>query len=244
LDAAAESEIVITSLMDDRSVLDVTTSSEGLLRGMRPGTTHACLTTISPACADQLEKLHADVGTAYISAPVVGRPNAAAAGQLASFLAGNSDAISRFEPVCRTYSTLVTKVSDRPRLANVMKLVINYNVACTIELVSESYIFAEKCGLPLEYVRDFYRQLWFAHPAAKLYANKLLERDFKGRGGFVMTGGLKDVKLMLSAAAEAGANLKVGEIVERMLSEGIAAGMGEQDWSSFHEIARQKAGLD
>jgi hypothetical protein len=29
-----------------------------------------------------------------------------------------------------------------------------------------------------------------------MYAEKLLKRDFGGRGGFVMTGGLKDVRLM------------------------------------------------
>jgi 3-hydroxyisobutyrate dehydrogenase-like beta-hydroxyacid dehydrogenase len=243
-EAAADSDVVITSLMDDKSVLDIVRLDDGLLAGMRPGTVHACVTTISPACADELERLHAEHGSAYVSAPVVGRPDAAASGQLASFLGGAPTAAREVEAVCRSYSKVVTTVSDRPRLANVMKLAINYNVVSTIELISESYVFAEKCGLPLEHLRDFYQQLWFAHPAARLYADKLLKRDFKGRGGFVMTGGLKDVNLMLSTAAEAGAELKIGEIVARMLSEGVAAGMGEQDWSSFHEISRHKAGLD
>ena len=60
----------------------------------------------------------------------------------------------------------------------------------------------------------------------------------------LMAGGLKDVRLMLSTAAEAGIKLDVGELVERNLSMGVDAGMGEQDWSSIHEIARKKAGLD
>jgi Recombinase len=63
---------------------------------------------------------------------------------------------------------------------------------------------AEKCGLPLEHLRDFYQQLWFAYPAPKMYAEELLKRDFAGRGGFVMTGGLKDVRLMLSTAQKPG----------------------------------------
>ncbi len=133
-------------------------------------------------------------------------------------------------------------VSDA-RMANVMKLAINYNVISTIELISQSYIFAEKCGLPLEYLRDFYQQLWFAHPAPKMYAEKLLKRDFAGRGGFVMTGGLKDVRLMLSTAAEAGTKLEFGEIAERNLSNAVDTGMGERDWSAIHELARKKAGL-
>jgi hypothetical protein len=61
-------------------------------------------------------------------------------------------------------------------MANVMKLAVNYNVISTIELISQSYIFAEKCGLPLEHLRDFYQQLWFAHPAPKMYAEKLAGR--------------------------------------------------------------------
>jgi len=243
-EAAADSDVVITSLMDDRSVLDIVKLDDGLLSGMRPGTVHACASTISPACADELERLHLEHGSAYVSAPVVGRPDSAASGQLASFLGGAPIATREVERVCRSYSKSVTIVSDRPRLANVMKLAINYNVVCTIELISETYIFAEKCGLQLEHLRDFYQQLWFAHPAARLYADKLLKRDFKGRGGFVMTGGLKDVNLMLSTATEAGSELKIGEIVAHMLSEGVSAGMGERDWSSIHEISRRKAGLD
>ena len=67
-----------------------------------------------------------------------------------------------------------------------MKLAINYNVISAIEVISETYLFAEKCGLPLEHLRDFYQQLWFAHPAPQLYAEKIRKRDFAGRGGFVM----------------------------------------------------------
>jgi 3-hydroxyisobutyrate dehydrogenase-like beta-hydroxyacid dehydrogenase len=59
-----------------------------------------------------------------------------------------------------------------------------------------------------------------------------------------MAAGLKDVRLMLSAAAEAGTKLDMGELVERNLSVGVDAGMGEQDWSSIHALARKKAGLD
>ena len=97
--------------------------------------------------------------------------------------------------------------------------------------------------MPLEHLRDFYQQPWFAHPAPKMYAEKLLKRDFTGRGGFVMTGGLKDVRLMLSTAAEAGTKLEFDEIAERNLLNAVDNGMGERDWSAIHELARKKAGL-
>jgi 3-hydroxyisobutyrate dehydrogenase-like beta-hydroxyacid dehydrogenase len=242
-DAVSRADVVITSLMDDKSVIGIVKAEDGILVGMKSGAIHACVTTISPACADELELLHREHGSFYVSAPVVGRPDAAASGQLASFLGGEIEATKTLTSVCEAYSKSVVSVSTRPRMANVMKLAINFNVVSTIELISETYIFAEKCGLPTEHLRDFYQELWYAHPAAKMYAEKLRKCDFAGRGGFVMSGGLKDVRLMLSTAAEARTRLEIGELVERHLSMGVDAGMGEQDWSSFHELARKNAGL-
>jgi 3-hydroxyisobutyrate dehydrogenase-like beta-hydroxyacid dehydrogenase len=124
-----------------------------------------------------------------------------------------------------------------------MKLAINFNVASTIELIGESYAFAEKCGIPLVHLRDFYQQMWFAHPGAKMYAEKLRTRDFGGRGGFIMKSGLKDVRLMLATAEGNGAQLETANIVERKLRRGIKAGMEDADWSAFYEITRREAGL-
>jgi len=243
-EAASRADVVVTSLMDDQSILDNLRAENGILAGMRPGAVHLCVMTISPRCADELEQSHKKHGSFYVAAPVSGRPETAVTGQLISYLAGAPVAVEKVRPVCKAYSKQIIEISEHPRVANVMKLAINYNVISAIEVISETYLFAEKCGLPLEHLRDFYQQLWFAHPAAQLYAEKIRKRDFAGRGGFIMAGGLKDVRLMLSTAAEAGIKLDVGELVERNLSMAVDAGMGEQDWSSIHELARKKAGLD
>ena len=242
-EAAAGADVVVSCLMDDPSILDAVQSPAGILAGMKPGAVHMCVTTISPDCADRLDDLHARHGSAYVSAPVVGRPAAALSGQLASFLGGAAGAVERVTPVCRAYSKQVTAVSERPSAANCMKLAINYNIVSIIELIGESYVFAEKCGLPLEPLRDFYQQLAFAHPALKMYAEKLRARDFAGRGGFVMKGGLKDVRLMLATAADKGAALEIGKILEPKLRAGVESGMGEQDWSAFYEVTRRQSGL-
>lgn len=242
-EAVVGADAVVTSLMDDQSILDAVRAENGILAGMKPGTIHVCVTTISPRCADELAKLHKDHGTYYVSGPVVGRPDAAATGQLASYLAGDPAAVEKVTPVCKAYSKQVVAVSDRPGIANCIKLCINYNVVSIIELIGETYVFAEKCGVPLEHMRDFYQQMAFTHPALKMYAEKLRARDFAGRGGFVMKGGLKDVSLMLSTAETVGAPLEIGRIVKRKLQAGIEAGMEETDWSAFYEVTRREAGL-
>jgi 3-hydroxyisobutyrate dehydrogenase-like beta-hydroxyacid dehydrogenase len=242
-EAVTGADVVVTSLMDDQSILDNVQASDGILAGMKQGAVHVCVTTISPRCADQLTELHRKHGSYYVSGPVAGRPDAAASGQLASFLAGDPKAVAIATPVCRSYSKAVTTISQKPSIANCMKLCINYSVVSIIEMISETYILAEKCGVPLDPMRDFYQQEVFAHPAPKMYAEKLRSRDFAGRGGFVMTGGSKDVSLMLATADSVGVSLEMGEIVDRKLKAGIAAGMGETDWSAIYEISRREAGL-
>jgi 3-hydroxyisobutyrate dehydrogenase-like beta-hydroxyacid dehydrogenase len=77
----------------------------------------------------------------------------------------------------------------------------------------------------------------------KQYAGSILEREFPA-GGFAMTGGLKDVKLMLDAAAQSGAPLKIGGIIKAKMETAIAKGMGDRDWAAIYEITRHEAGLN
>jgi 3-hydroxyisobutyrate dehydrogenase-like beta-hydroxyacid dehydrogenase len=242
-EAAMGADVIITSLTDDKSILDNVQAADGVLAGMKQGAVHVCVTTISPRCADELTEMHRRHGSYYVSGPVVGRPDAAASGQLTSFLAGDPKAVAIATPVCRSYSKAVTAISEKPSIANSMKLCINYNIISIIEMIGETYVLAEKCGVPLEHMRDFYQQALFAHPALKMYAEKLRSRDFAGRGGFVMKGGLKDVTLMLSTAGAVGVTLDIGKVAERKLKAGIAAGMEETDWSAIYEISRREAGL-
>lgn len=243
-EAAGQADAVVTCLMDDASILGAVEGPDGMLAGLRKGALHLCAMTISPGCADTLAALHAAHGSDYVSAPVVGRPDAAAAGSLVSYLAGPARARRAAAELAAAYSSQVVQLGDHPRQANCMKLAVNYSIAASIELMGEAYAFADKCGLSLQALREFFEQSWFMHPAARLYAGKLLSRDFTSRGGFVMRGGLKDVRLMLAAAGEAGVGLEIGAIVERKLALGVASGLGDADWSAFYEITRKEAGLD
>ncbi len=169
-EAVTDADVVITSLMDDKSILDNVQAADGILAGMKPGAVHVCVTTISPACADQLAEIHSKQGSYYVSGPVVGRPDAAASGQLMSYLAGDPKAVAIATPICNAYSRQVVAISEKPSIANCMKLCINYSVVSVMELIGETYVLAEKCGIPLEHMRDFYQQAAFAHPALKMYA--------------------------------------------------------------------------
>ena len=237
-DTVKDADVVMTSLMDDTSVLD--TVKGGILAGMKPGAIHIGLTTVSPECADEVAKLHKNSGTVYIAGPVVGP--ASAAGELLSLLGGDQDRIGEVEPLCRAYSKKVVNVGARHGAANALKLCINYTVISLIEIFSEVYAFADKAGANLDVLMNFLQE-FMGHPAFKMYAGKLRARDFAGKAGFAMTAGLKDVTLMLKASGQIGVALDVGQIVKTKMEAAIKAGMGDRDWSSIYEVTRKNAGL-
>jgi 3-hydroxyisobutyrate dehydrogenase-like beta-hydroxyacid dehydrogenase len=239
-DAVKDADVVITSLMDDKSVLE---NVKAFVGAMKPGAVHVGVTTVSPECSDEAAKIHADAGTSYVAGPVVGRPNAAAAGELLSLLAGSKAAVEKVTPVCKAYSKKIIHVSERPGAANTLKLCVNYTIISIIETFSEVYAFADKAGVSLDALKEFLEEA-MGHPALKMYAGKLRARDFAGRGGFAMSGGLKDVSLMLKASSGLGVDFAIGKIIKQKMETAIANGMGEQDWSSIYEITRKNSGLN
>lgn len=240
--AAQGNDVIITSLMDDQSVLQTLEEKDGLLAGMKPGSIHLCVTTISPSLAANLAARHKAHGTLYVSGPVMGRPDVAAEGRLLTYLAGDPVAMAAVLPVVESFSQTVRLVSARACDANMVKLGINYSIVALIELMGEVYAFTEKNGIAAAILKDFYQSV-LAHPGLKQYAGNILAREFPA-GGFAMNGGLKDVKLMLDAAAQSGAPLKMGSIIKAKMETAIAEGMGERDWSAIYEITRREAGLN
>ncbi len=241
-EAAAGADIVITSLMGDDSVLSVVEGEQGILAGMKPGAIHVGTSTVSPECAMRLAKMHAQHGSHYLSAPVLGRPDVADAGQLVTFVAGEAEAIAKCVPVFKAYTRMVRKIPGEQRLANLTKLCTNYTAATVIELMGQLYAFADKGGIDLGIVEDLFQATW-AHPGLKEYATKIRTRSFDSSGGFAMSGGLKDIELMLSSSEAEGAPLEFAQIIKRKMLEAIENGMSRLDWSGTYEITRRHAGL-
>ncbi len=236
-EAAAAADIVATSLMDDQSILATLQGEEGILAGLKPGGVHLCVATISPDFADELTRIHSEHGSYYVSGPVVGRPNAALAGELVSYLAGHRAAMDQAQEVARYYSKAVHVVGETARTANVIKLCINYSVVSVIEIIGEVYALAEKSGADPAVINEFFQSA-FAHPALKNYGNKILSRDFPSEGGFALSGGRKDVTLMLRTAKQCGVELDIGNVVLNKMNAAVEEGMSEMDWSVFTEFTK------
>jgi 3-hydroxyisobutyrate dehydrogenase-like beta-hydroxyacid dehydrogenase len=240
--AVAGADLIFTSLLDDRSVEAIFHAGSAALAALRPGATHLCVTTISPACADRLQALHAAHGTRYVSGPVIGRPDTASAGRLAQFLAGDASAAAEAVPVCRAFASQVVVLPGLAGVANSQKLCINFFIAALIEAMGECLTLGDKLGASRQILARVFQQS-LAAPELKAYAERMLQRDTGSAAGFSMVAGRKDLALMREAAAIARCPLDIAEIIAGKIDVALAQGMEALDWSATQEITRQRAGL-
>ena len=98
---ACVADAVLTMLADDVAVEQVAFGEDGILSSLPSGKIHISHSTISSALARRLATEHARHKQAYLSAPVFGRPDAAAKAQLIVVVAGASEVVERARPLSR-----------------------------------------------------------------------------------------------------------------------------------------------
>ena len=242
-EAAESADIVVTSLLDDDSVLDIMTADDGILAGLPASGVHLSTTTISPAASTRLSELHKEHGSHYVATNVLGRPSSAAAGELAALIAGQPDIIASVRPVLETFTNMIVEVGEDPANAARMKLTVNFFLSGLLETMSETFVLAEKRGLDTETVQHLMINQVFPNPAVPEYAERIRTGYFDDAGATLITG-LKDLTLILKEATEVNAALPLADLVRNNILKGLARGEHDLDWCVSTRANRIAAGLD
>jgi 3-hydroxyisobutyrate dehydrogenase-like beta-hydroxyacid dehydrogenase len=233
-------DAVITMLSDDDAVRAAILSRD-VLRTASERLVHIVMSTLSVAFARELEQAHADTGIAYIAAPVMGRPDVAAAGKLNVLAAGDPAAIERVRPLLDAMAQRTWLLGVEPHQANVAKLAVNFLLASAIEAMAEAATLAERYEIDPAKLMEVITGTLFAAPAYATYSKLIVQGEFKP--GFKLTLGLKDIRLALAAGEAIGVPLPFASVVRDNLVDAIGHGDAGKDWSALALVARRRAGL-
>jgi len=239
---ASDGEVVFTMLSDDRAVEDVALGEGGIVASLRPGATHVSSSTISVALSERLAAAHGQAGQRYASAPVFGRPEAAAAAKLFVIAAGASDVLEPLSPLFDAIGQQTFVVSELPHTANLVKLSGNFLIASVIESLGEAVALVSKAGVDRQQYVDILTSTLFAAPAYKTYGGLIARREFEP-AGFAASLGLKDVRLALAAAEQLQVPLPLASLLRDRFLTLVATGGGDLDWSAVSTLADRDAGI-
>lgn len=238
---ASSGDVVITMLADDPAVEGAVFSKDGILENLRG--THVSMSTISPALVARMTKAHQERGCTFVSAPVLGRPDAAAEARLSIVAAGPKAEIDRLKPIFSALGKKLLIAGEEPAAANYVKISCNLLIATLIEGLSETFSLIRKSKLvePAKYAEILGETVLGGGAIFKPYLETIPNENYKP--GFRAPLALKDIELVLDANKEIGAPMPIASLLRDRLLALIASGDGDLDWSAVAKIAARDAGL-
>ena len=239
-EAARESDIVVTMVVDGPQVESVLLGDEGAATTARPGTLCVDCSTIGPTAAREIAERLAERQIEMLDAPVTGSAPRAQDGTLTIMAGGSAEAFDRARPVLEAMGQLI--VHAGPLGHGQMVKVINNAVAATnTAVVGEALLVAARAGVDLDALVKVMGAGSGGSTMLELKAGPMREHDFTPL--FKLEHMLKDVRLCLEEGQAAGAPFGFASQTREVLSAAMGRGLGEQDFAALIEVLEGTAGF-
>jgi 3-hydroxyisobutyrate dehydrogenase-like beta-hydroxyacid dehydrogenase len=235
-----DADVVITMLADDAAV-EAVWIAQRLIAKMPATAIHLNMASVSLRLAQRLRALHEEAGTAYVSAPVFGRPAFAADGQLDIIAAGPRDALTRCTPLFEAMGRRWFDVGEDATHANIVKIARNFLLGSIIESLGEAFALVQKSGVDPAQFHDIITGTAMNCPAYKSYGRLIIDQP--EHATFTVRLGLKDIELALEAGGDTAVPMPLAGLMREQHIAAIARGYGDREWAAVGNYIAETAGL-
>ncbi len=238
-EAAIATGLFFSMLANDAAAKSV--FSAEALAAAPGGAIHVTHSTLSIAATERLASLHRDAGIDYIAAPVLGRPNVAAAGTLNIVAAGPASALETVAPYLDVLGKRTWSLGEDQTRAALVKIGVNYNLIHAMQALGESLALMEGGGVDGETFVEILTDVAFTGSAYTGYGKLIANRSYSPPG-FAIALGLKDLGLTEQAADTLGVALPSAVVLRDMFETALAdPALAELDWSAIAEVTRGRS---
>ena len=240
---ARDLDAVVSMLVHDDAIRAVALDAGGLREALPAGAIHVVMGTHGVATVRELEARHAASGQTLVAAPVLGRPDLAASGQLGIVAAGPDDAVARVEPLLAAMGRRTFRAGPKPESATAIKLANNAVLGCAMVAMAEAFSLIRRYAVEPQVFQDVMTEGLFSAPAYKIYGQKMVDGSFDEVGSPISVG-LKDAKLIAEAGALAHVPMPSHNVYLDRLLGATAHGDGERDQAVLGREQARAAALD
>ncbi len=233
-------DVVFSSLPDDRVLLAVSRSPDGVLAHLKENAIFVDTSTVSPSASADVAARASELGRRYLRVAVSGNPVLAESAQLTAFASGASADFAVVEPLLAHFSKRIFLVGPDEQ-ARTLKLVINLMIAVSAGMLGEALALGEKGGLDWQQMLDVISESAVGSPMVRYKTPPLSNRDY--RSTFSCEQMAKDLDLILDASAQYRAPVPLAAQMRQMYEALIAGGRGADDYIATVAHAEQLAGL-
>jgi 2-hydroxy-3-oxopropionate reductase len=242
-EVARQAEVVITMLPDTSDVELVLTGPQGVLAGLRRGSTVIDMSSISPVTTKQLAALVASRGSTMLDAPVSGGEIGAINATLSIMVGGLRAAFDRVLPIlqCMGNPERIVHIGDEPGSGQVCKVCNQMAIGGALAGVSEAFALARKVGVDVTAVRQALLGGFAASRVLEVHGERMIKSDYKP--GFRAKLYQKDLRIAGETASAHGVAIPATSVVTELVNTLVSGGGGDLDYSAVGTVLFEMAGV-
>lgn len=189
--------------------------------------------TIGPSESRSIDAEVTRLGGRYLEAPVLGSITEAKAGTLLIMVGGTPEDLAEWTPLLQVLGSDVRLIGPVGKAA-VMKLALNQLIAAEMAAFALSLGLIRNGGVDRDTFMDILRKSALYAPMFDKKLPRLVKRQYE-QPNFSTRHLVKDVDLFLAAAEQAGLSTDGLQGVRSLLTDTMAQGLGEVDYSALYE---------
>jgi len=240
-EASRAADVVVTVLPATQHVEAVVLGEDGVLANIDGNAVLMDMSTIDANGTDRLATACKAKGIAFADSPI-GRLALHAERGESLFMVGADDAtFARIEPLLKAMGTDIFRCGA-PGMGSRMKLINNFMLLSTAQIVAESIALGTKLGLDIQTMHDVTGATTARNGQFHvLMVNKVLKGDVEP--GFTIDLAFKDMTLAMNAAAENRVGLPVGAAAHAVFGGARATDYASKDYSALLALACERAAV-
>ncbi len=203
-DVAAQADVLITIVSDPPAVEQIMWGADGVLAGLRRGSTMIDSSTISPDLARRAAAACTEKGADYLDAPVTGGDWGAKKGELIFMIGGKAEVFERVKPVFEALGKRFFLLGPNGA-GQTVKLAMNLILALEVEALAEALALVGKAGIAGEKLVEVMQSSMARAGVLDVKAPSMLKNEFPA--SFPLRLMHKDIRLALELASKEGITL-------------------------------------
>lgn len=232
------SEIIFLMLPDTPDVEEVLFGTDGVSKGVHPGSVVVDMSSISPVETRKFAERLRGCGVEMLDAPVSGGQIGAENATLSIMVGGKPEVFERVKPLFEKMGKNIVHIGGNGD-GQICKVANQIVVALTIEAVAEALLLASKAGADVLKVRQALLGGFAQSRILDVHGERMINRNFQP--GFRVRLHQKDLRLALETGKALGVSLPNTETAQKLFTAISASGGADLDHSAMIQTLERLA---
>jgi 3-hydroxyisobutyrate dehydrogenase len=239
--AAADTDFVITMVVDGPQVREVLLGRNGAAVTAPPGTLFIDCSTIGPAATREIGAELAKRGYKLIDAPVTGSSPKAQDGTLTIMVGGDDEDFQRAKPLFEAMGELIVHAGPQGH-GQMVKLINNAVAASNASVLGQALVVGARAGVDLDALVEVMGAGAGGSAMLELKAGPMRTHDYTTL--FKLEHMLKDVRLCLEEGQALGVPFPSAAYTREILTAAMGLGHADDDFAAMIEPLQNAGGTE